>query len=57
LDDVVIGLDGVPIVGWFDLIAQVRSHQPGETVEVLILRDGEEITISLTLGVNSEEVG
>ncbi|HEU4894738.1 MAG TPA: trypsin-like peptidase domain-containing protein [Acidimicrobiia bacterium] len=57
VDDVVIGFDGVPIVDWPDLIAQVRSHQPGETVEMLILRDGEEITVSVTLGVNTEEVG
>jgi S1-C subfamily serine protease len=57
LDDVVIGFDGVPIVAWPDLIAQVRSHQPGEAIDMLILRDGEEITISVTLGVNTEEVG
>jgi serine protease Do len=57
VDDVVVGFDGVPIVDWPDLIAQVRSHQPGETVEMLILRDGEEITISVTLGVDTEEVG
>jgi S1-C subfamily serine protease len=57
IDDVVIGFDGVPIVDWPDLIAQVRSHQPGEAVDMLVLRDGEEITISVTLGVNTEEVG
>ena len=55
--DVVIGFDGVPIVNFPDLVAQVRAHQPGETVEVLILRDGEEITIPATLGVNTEDVG
>jgi S1-C subfamily serine protease len=57
LDDVVIGFNGVPIVDWPDLIAQVRSHQPGEEVEMLVLRDGDEITVSVTLGVNTEEVG
>lgn len=57
VDDVVIGFDGVPINGFPDLVAQVRAHQPGETVDVLILRDGEEITITVTLGVNTEEVG
>jgi S1-C subfamily serine protease len=57
LDDVVIGFGGVPIRGWTDLIAQVRVHQPGETVEVLILRDGEEMTIDVTLGVRTEDVG
>ncbi len=56
VDDVIIGFDGVPIVDWPDLIAQVRSHQPGETVDILILRDGEEMTITVTLGVNTEDV-
>lgn len=54
--DVVIALDGVPVRGGGDLQAQVRAHQPGETVEVLILRDGEEITVTATLGVLTEEV-
>jgi S1-C subfamily serine protease len=55
--DVIIALDGVPVLGGDDLQAQVRAHQPGETVEVLIIRDEEEITITATLGVNTEEVG
>jgi len=56
-DDVIIGFDGVPILGMGDLQAQVRAHQPGETVEVLILRDGEETTVNATLGVNTQEIG
>jgi S1-C subfamily serine protease len=54
---VVIALDGVPVLGGGDLQAQVRAHQPGETVEVLILRDGEEMAVTATLGVLTEEVG
>jgi S1-C subfamily serine protease len=57
VDDLIIGFDGVPILGIRDLIAQVRAHQPGGTVEVLILRDGEEITLTATLGVRTEDVG
>lgn len=56
VDDVVIGLEGIPIFAWRDLVAQVRSHQPGDTVEVLILREGEEVTIDITLGVSTEDV-
>lgn len=56
IEDVVIGLEGIPIFGWRDLVAQVRSHQPGDTVEVLILREGEEMTIDITLGVSTEDV-
>jgi S1-C subfamily serine protease len=55
--DVIIGFDGVPILGIADLQAQVRSHQPGETVEILVIRDGDEVTVTATLGVNTEEVG
>jgi S1-C subfamily serine protease len=55
--DVIIGFDGVPILGIADLQAQVRSHQPGDTVEVLVIRNGEEMTLTATLGVNTEEVG
>lgn len=55
--DVVIGFDNVPIRGWLDLVAQVRAHQPGETVEVLILRDGQEIVLDATLDVRTEDVG
>ncbi len=54
--DVIIGFDGVPIVDFLDLVAQVRAHQPGETVDILILRDGEEMTITATLGVDTRDV-
>jgi S1-C subfamily serine protease len=55
--DVIIALDGVPVLGGADLQAQVRAHQPGEDVEIIILRDDEETTVTATLGVNTEEVG
>jgi S1-C subfamily serine protease len=55
--DVIIAFDGVPVLGIRDLQAQVRSHQPDEEVEIIILREDEEITINATLGVNTEEVG
>ena len=54
--DVIIGFDGVPIVDFLDLVAQVRAHQPGETVDILILRDGDEMTITATLGVDTRDV-
>ncbi len=57
VDDVVVAFDGIPVLGWEDLIAQVRSHQPGETVDVIVLRDGAEQTVSVTLDVRTEEVG
>ena len=55
-DDVVIGFDGVPILGIGDLQAQVRAPQPNETVEVIILRDGEQMTLTVTLGVFEDDL-
>ncbi len=55
--DIIIGLGGVPVHGGADLQAQVRAHQPGETVEVLVIRNGEELKLQATLGVYTEEVG
>lgn len=55
--DVVIGFDGVPVLSWFDLIAQVRAHQPGDIIEVELLRGGDQETVTVTLGVREEDVG
>lgn len=56
VDDVIIFLDGVEIQGITDLAAQVRAHRPGDTVELILLRDGEEITMEVTLGVRPESL-
>lgn len=55
--DLIVSVDGVRVQGIFDLASQVRSHQPGETVEIALVRDGEEITIMTTLGVREDELG
>lgn len=53
--DVVLELDGVEVQGIRDLAAQVAQHRPGSTVDVLLLRNGEELTVQATLGVFVEE--
>ncbi len=50
VDDVIVSIDGVPIQGIDDLAAQVRTHRPGEIVEVVLLREGEEIVYQVALG-------
>ena len=54
--DVVVTFDGVPVLGIGDLQAQVRAHQPGETVEVVVIRDGQEQVFSITLGVFEDDL-
>jgi S1-C subfamily serine protease len=50
VDDVVISIAGVDIQGIDELAAQVRTHRPGEIVEVVLLREGQEVILQIPLG-------
>jgi putative serine protease PepD len=49
VDDVIISLGGVEILGIDDLSAQIKTYRPGDTVEVVLIRDGETIMLDVTL--------
>lgn len=53
--DVVVSIDGVSVQGIADLAAQVRKHNPGDTAELVLLRDGEQLTLTVTLGLRAPE--
>ncbi|MDP9145017.1 MAG: PDZ domain-containing protein, partial [Actinomycetota bacterium] len=55
--DLVISLDGIPVQSGADLAAQVQTHQPGSTVEIDVVRDGEQITLNVTLGERPDNLG
>lgn len=48
--DLVISIDGVEVQGIPDLAAQVKTHRPGTTVELVVIRDSQEISVLVTLG-------
>jgi putative serine protease PepD len=48
--DVVTTFNGVPIRNEVDLTAQVRSLRPGDTVDMTIVRNGVNKTLSVTVG-------
>ncbi|HIP73296.1 MAG TPA: PDZ domain-containing protein, partial [Anaerolineae bacterium] len=51
LGDYIRAIDGVPVKSSDDLLSYlVFETVPGQTVELTILRNGEEITLPLTLG-------
>jgi membrane-associated protease RseP (regulator of RpoE activity) len=58
--DEIVSVDGVPTTS-FDDFREVVAARPGETVAVSIVRDGEPMTLELTLGernpVSHEPVG
>ena len=44
-----LSVDGEPIDGQVGLVAAIRDAAPGQTVEILILRAGNRLTVSATL--------
>lgn len=48
-DDVVTRVDGEPVTDGIALIVAIRTHQPGDTIEFTVRRDGEDRTVEVTL--------
>jgi putative serine protease PepD len=48
--DIVTNFNGVPITDANDLTAQVRALPAGGDAELTYVRDGEAITVSVTVG-------
>lgn len=48
--DVITALDGETIASLGDLLGTLRRHRPGDTVEMTLMRSGEEQTLEITLG-------
>jgi len=50
-EDFIIAIDGMPIMNFDEMLSYLFKHKsPGETVELTILRNAEEITVDLVLG-------
>lgn len=47
--DIVLSVDGAPIDGQIGLVAAIRDGSPGQVVEIIILRDGERVSLAATL--------
>jgi hypothetical protein len=46
--DVIVAVDGMTIGETFDLTYQVGLHQPGDTGEVEVVRNGQRLTLAVT---------
>ena len=55
LGDRVITFDGVEIKATGDIIKVRDSHKVGDTVEIVVERDGEEIRLSLVIGDSADQ--
>jgi S1-C subfamily serine protease len=48
--DIIIEVDGEPLATMSELVAEVRRRDPGDIVELVIVRDGEERDVEVELG-------
>ncbi|MEV5411642.1 trypsin-like peptidase domain-containing protein [Thermopolyspora sp. NPDC052614] len=48
--DVIVGIDGKPVISGDQLIVTIRSKAPGDKIKVTYRRDGEEKTTTVTVG-------
>jgi membrane-associated protease RseP (regulator of RpoE activity) len=55
--DLIIAVDGEPLDGAEGLAAAIAAYAPGDEIELTIQRDGEESTLTLTLGENPKKSG
>jgi serine protease Do len=48
--DIITALDSTKVADSGDLIAALRDYQPGDTVQLTVVRNGHEVTFDITLG-------
>ncbi|HEX2367870.1 MAG TPA: M50 family metallopeptidase [Acidimicrobiia bacterium] len=52
--DRIVELDGRPITEWDEAASAIEAN-PGETVEIVVMRDGAEVTLTAALASRTEE--
>jgi putative serine protease PepD len=52
-DDLITAVDGERVTDGIALIVAIRTHQPGETIEFTITRDGRERIVEVKLGAET----
>ena len=50
LGDVIVGIDDEELESTEDFFAALEEHEPGDEVTVTVVRDGEPVTVPITLG-------
>lgn len=55
-DDIIVSLNGEEVRSWDAFRTKIASFKPGEKVELGIIRDGEEQTLTVELGERPEEL-
>ncbi|MGK2858401.1 MAG: M28 family peptidase [Thermoanaerobaculia bacterium] len=55
--DTIIRIAGTTITNLYDMTYALQDSKPGETVDVVVIRDGKDVTLRATLGERSARAG
>ena len=53
--DVIVEIDGAKVDSVDDVASTVRKHAPGDQIDVVIVRDGKQQTVTVTLGERPQD--
>jgi S1-C subfamily serine protease len=48
--DLIVEIDGKPVHSLDDMLTEVESHSPGQTVQVTVIRNGQKVVVPVTVG-------
>ena len=54
--DVIIAWGGEDLIDVMDMVTRLRAQQPGDVVEMVVVRDGEEMTIPVTMKASEKVI-
>jgi serine protease Do len=54
--DIIVGINGQPVKGGDQLVATISAAQPGDKVEMKVLRDGKPVEVSVRIGDRAQVV-
>ena len=47
--DIIVAWGGEDLIDVMDMVTRLREHQPGDVVEMVVIRDGEEVVIPVKM--------
>lgn len=52
--DIIVAWGGEDLIDVMDMVTRLREHQPGDVVQMVVLRDGEEIELDITMKASNQ---
>ncbi len=52
--DLIVSIDGAPVIAFEELAGLVVARSPGDVVELEMVRDGQDVNVEVTLGAREE---